>query len=302
MRTSRENLHSIYIVLFLNIAFFFLQIQDGERYRALFAFDRDAVMAGQVWRLFSYQFVQGSFLGSPAISLFFTLLIAYIMGSAVEEEWGTFDFLALLAISTAGSALVAFALDLTVLGSFAISYSLLFVFASIYPDQVFYIFFVLPVKVRWLGYIAAALLLFGAVVRSPDSLAALGGAVLSYAFYMARFRVGIRLPRKRKSFVPPAPVVTPQAEHSASKNLARFEEMKRVLASGTPDDVEALKSSIAPDIVPGVNICPPADYKPEHQDGYCVRCEGFAECSVRYLRIHGEGEKKRSEEPVVSSQ
>jgi hypothetical protein len=28
------------------------------------------------------------------------------------------------------------------------------------------------------------------------------------------------------------------------------------------------------------------DFKPDHTDGYCIRCEGFAECSVRFLSIH----------------
>jgi len=27
------------------------------------------------------------------------------------------------------------------------------------------------------------------------------------------------------------------------------------------------------------------DYKPEAQDGYCLRCEGFAECTARHLRL-----------------
>jgi hypothetical protein len=40
------------------------------------------------------------------------------------------------------------------------------------------------------------------------------------------------------------------------------------------------------EIVPDVNICPPADYKPGNADGYCIRCEGFAECSARYLRLN----------------
>ena len=35
-----------------------------------------------------------------------------------------------------------------------------------------------------------------------------------------------------------------------------------------------------------MNICPPADYKPDNADGYCIRCEGFAECSVRYIGLH----------------
>ena len=40
------------------------------------------------------------------------------------------------------------------------------------------------------------------------------------------------------------------------------------------------------EIVRGVNICPPVDYKPEHSDRYCVRCEGFAECTARNMRLN----------------
>ena len=39
--------------------------------------------------------------------------------------------------------------------------SLFFAFASFYPDEVIYIFFILPVKVKWLAWISAAFLLFG---------------------------------------------------------------------------------------------------------------------------------------------
>ena len=48
-----ENLRSVFILLFLNIAFFFLEHQDAEKYARLFQFDADAVMSGEVWRLFT---------------------------------------------------------------------------------------------------------------------------------------------------------------------------------------------------------------------------------------------------------
>jgi hypothetical protein len=34
--------------------------------------------------------------------------------------------------------------------------------------------------------------------------------------------------------------------------------------------------------VPGVNVCKPVDFKGD-RDGICVKCEGFAECSLRYV-------------------
>ena len=38
-RSRGENLRSVYILLFLNIAFFLLQHQDGEKFARLFTFD-----------------------------------------------------------------------------------------------------------------------------------------------------------------------------------------------------------------------------------------------------------------------
>ena len=92
-RSRGENLRSTYILLFLNIAFFLLQFQDGAKFTRLFGFDRDAVAAGEIWRLFTYQFAQAGHLGlftiPPVLTLFLNLVLLSLMGFAVEEEWGT---------------------------------------------------------------------------------------------------------------------------------------------------------------------------------------------------------------------
>jgi len=48
-----------------------------------------------------------------------------------------------------------------------------------------------------------------------------------------------------------------------------------------------------------VNICPPADYKPENPDGYCIRCEGFAECSTRFLKANRPASSVQSTAPAA---
>lgn len=276
-----ENLRSIYVLLFLNVAFFFLEMKDGQRYAQLFAFERSRVLGGEVWRLLTYQFIQGN-----ALSLFFTLLILYIIGGAVEEEWGTFHFLAFCLISTIGSAAVGALLNTALLGSFVFSYSLLFVYATIYPAQVFYIFFVIPVRVRWLAYLAIGFLVVMAVLGRPASIAALGGAALSYGYFLLHTRLHPRrrLPRGFTTHVEPAA----DASAGAGRNLERFRRIKEAIASAEPEAVDRLIEKTTREIVPGVNICPPVDFKPENEDGYCVRCEGFAECSVRYMKRQRE--------------
>lgn len=52
------------------------------------------------------------------------------------------------------------------------------------------------------------------------------------------------------------------------------------------EQTEALIARCEIDEVPGVNICPPSDSRPQAADGYCIRCEGFAQCSARYLRLN----------------
>lgn len=293
MVRTRENLHVIYVLLFLEAAFFLLQMQDPQRYRQMFAFIPERFFAGEVWRVITYQFTQGSALG-----LFFAMLILYIMGNALEEQWGTADFIAFWAISVAGSAAVALAFGFPLIGSFFLTYSLLFAYALTYPEMTFYLFFVLPVKVKWLAWIALAFLVFGLVRLSPTSFAAAGGAAGSLLFFWLRHgqpgRLRSRAVRPQASFHE-RPPISASDESAGDRNLAFFEEVEKVMASGDPVARDALIRTIEPRIQPGVNICPPPDYKPKNADRYCIRCEGFPECTVRFIRLNTEAEESVSD-------
>jgi membrane associated rhomboid family serine protease len=278
-RRKGENLHSIYILLFLNVAFFLLEYQDGPHYASLFAFDRAAVRAGQVWRLVTYQFTAGQgwlFFPRPLV-LFFNLLLLYLMGAALEEEWGTRHFLSFFTISTLATAGAGWLLGVPLLGSYFINFSLLFVFASIYPEQAFYLFGLVPIKVRWLAYLALTLLLFGVFFGGPSNIAALSGAAAGYAYFLLTRERAARRPKIER-------ISSPDAR--AIHNAARFVGMRKSVAAGSRTDIDRLIGQSEREIVRGVNVCPPADFKPDNSDGYCIRCEGFAECSARYLRAH----------------
>ena len=279
-RSRGENLRSVHVLLFLTIAFFFLENQDGQKYARLFSFDRAAVAGGEVWRLFTYQFTQagqGWFMFPHVLVLFFTLLLLYLMGTAVEQEWGTWNFLTLFAVSTLGSAATAAALNVTILGSYFVNFTLLFVYASVFPEQTFYLFGALPVRIRWLAYIAAVVLVFGVFFGGRANIAALAGAVASYGFFLSqRLRVIVIREEQDQDDMP---------DTNAIRNAARFVAIKRATVSGNVAEIDRLVSVCEREIVRGVNICPPADFKPDHTDGYCIRCEGFAECAARMLTM-----------------
>jgi membrane associated rhomboid family serine protease len=281
-RSRGENLRSVFILLFLNVAFFLLEHQDPEKYVRLFSFNGDAVASGQVWRVVTWQFTAAGEGWSEALSLFVTLLLLYMMGSALEEEWGTWNFMSLFAISTLTTAGVAAYLGIPLLGTYFVYFTLLFVYASAFPQQTFYLFGVMPVRVRMLAVFALAVLVYGVVSGGAANLAALAGATAGYFYYLShRIRIRIVTAEELDAELPQVRIDT-----TPIHNAARFASIKQALGARSEADVERLLEQCERDIVPNVNICPPADFKPEGADGYCVRCEGFAECSARYLRAN----------------
>ena len=281
-RSRGENLKSVFILLFLNVAFFLLEHQDPEKYQRLFRFDAEAVGAGEVWRVVTYQFTQAGTGWLETLSLFITLLLLYMMGSALEEEWGTWNFIALFAISTLTTAGVAAYLGAAVMGTYFIYFTLLFVYAAAFPQQTFYLFGAVPVRVRFLAVFALAVLVYGALSGGAANLAALAGAAVAYVYYLShRVRVRIVTQADIAEDVPQVRIDTTPVQ-----NGARYHAIKHALASGSDAEIERLLTWCERDVTPGVNICPPADYKPENADGYCIKCEGFAECSARYLRMN----------------
>jgi membrane associated rhomboid family serine protease len=296
-RRRGENLHSIYIFLFLNVAFFFLEYQDQGKFSRLFSFDRVSFLRGQFWRIITYQFSQagqGWTFIPKYIFLFFTLFILYLMGAALEEEWGTLNFVAFFLVSTFVTALIAGWLGVGLLGSYFVSYTLLFVYAAAFPEQTFFLFAVIPIRVRWLAYVVAGMLVYGAIIIGAANVPVLAGAIAGYVFFLLhRVAEPIGDPRREDGDRPPR---TASPDMSAVRNAARFVAVKKAIVNRSDADIDRLIAQNERETVSGVNICPPADYKPEHNDGYCIRCEGFAECSARYLRLN---RTKPPETPAV---
>src|SRR5438552_19031566 len=61
--------------------------------------------------------------------------------------------------------------------------SLFFAFARFYPDEVIYVLFILPVKIKWLAWVFAAFLLLGFVLNSNSYRAALIAAFANYFIF-----------------------------------------------------------------------------------------------------------------------
>lgn len=153
------------LMLFLaigNVLVYLLSIlrPDNPLFYRLLVFDGDAILHGQVWRLFSYPLVymveSGPIWG--ALGLFFY----YWCGSVLEQSWGVLRFNFYYLIGILLTDLAALLLGAAA-SSFYVYLSLFLAVATLLPDQQIRIWLVLPVKMKWLAWIDLGLTLFSTV-------------------------------------------------------------------------------------------------------------------------------------------
>ena len=105
------------------------------------------VMQGEVWRLITFIFVPE--VGS-IISLLFSLYFYYLAGTGLEHEWGGFKLNVYYLVGMIATIVVSLLTGLPATGAF-INLSLFLAFARIYPDFQILLFYIIPIKVKYLA-------------------------------------------------------------------------------------------------------------------------------------------------------
>ncbi|MCR5216156.1 MAG: rhomboid family intramembrane serine protease [Lachnospiraceae bacterium] len=124
-------------------------------YSRYLALDFNKVLQGEVWRLFTFV------IGPPNTSIWFiifSLYLYYMIGSVLETVWGSFRFnLYMLSgwfFNVLAAAILYFGFGMnTNFTTYFINMSLFLAFAVIAGDMVIYLFFILPVKIKWLAWL-----------------------------------------------------------------------------------------------------------------------------------------------------
>lgn len=274
----------------LNFIFFFLIQMNPERALGLFKF-QPAFALRMPWTFVTYQF-----LNTGALGLFFGTMLLYILGMALETEWGTPEFTVFWLVATLGGSLSAWLTGGVLTSGWQITgVSMLFAYAYLFPETQFLVFFVIPVKVKFMAWFGGALLVWNFVQmtlagRFGAGLANLFGASAGFLFFWLRHR-GIRkatqVQRVALAAVKSAGAIREDAALER-RNRDLFPKVEELRASARaagdlPPKWKAFEGELSSLVVPGVNICKPVDFKGD-KDGICLKCEGFAECSLRYVR------------------
>ncbi len=122
---------------------------------SMLAFDRTAILHGQIWRLLTFIFIP------PNTSLLFILISLYfywMLGSLLEQHWGTFRFNVFYLCGMLGT-IVSGMITGYATNNF-LNLSLFLAFALLYPNFEVLLFMILPIKIKYLAMLDAASLVF----------------------------------------------------------------------------------------------------------------------------------------------
>ena len=150
-----------YIVIGNVVVFFLIMLTRGTNASALnfLYFDPQMVLRGEVWRIVTYIFVPST---TSVFWLVVELYFYYWIGSTLEREWGTARFNLYYwsgVLLTVIGALLASAItggNYAVAGTSYVNLSMFLAFAVLFPDMTVLLFFIIPVKIKWLAIIDGA--------------------------------------------------------------------------------------------------------------------------------------------------
>lgn len=178
-----------YIVILYAVGVLVQRLAPGFYVRYLML-DASALLHGQIWRIVTFM------IWPPSNDLFFNVLAIYLyynLGTTLERVWGTFRFNVYFLMGIVGHVLAAVLIYLVTgriypLTTVYLNFSLFFAFAATFPDMQFYLFFVLPIKAKWLAVFDGAYFLYGLVFGSMAERIAIGMSLLNFILFFIMTR------------------------------------------------------------------------------------------------------------------
>lgn len=246
---GRHAIHGLmkYIVA-ANLAVFFLDMIVPGLVSNL-SLVPQAVMQGQIWRVFTFILVPPSF--SP-IWILFTLYFYYMIGQGLEQAWGSFKFNVYYFTGVIFTVIISL-----VSGRYGTTYylnlTLFLAFATIYPDFEVLVFMILPVKMKYLAILDAVLLLEGMLTGGLTAFLMIAVSLANYLlFFWEDFLALLKLKKTVKK----------------SKKKFKVIEMK---------DYVRHRCAVC-------GITERDD--PDMEFRYCSKCSGHKEYCMKHLKNH----------------
>ena len=154
-----------------------------------------AVLRGHLWQFFTYMFLHDPGFGH----LFWNMLMLFFLGPHLERTFGSRGFLRYYFVTGIGAgviqclaAFIAGTSTTPAIGASGALFGLLAAYGVLFPDTVFYLYLLFPIKARTLVLVLAALSLFFGVAGAQGQVAHfahLGGALVGYLYLKRAWRL-----------------------------------------------------------------------------------------------------------------
>ena len=180
-----------YIILFY-VAGYLIEFLAPQAYSFLTLEPYLIFHYGQVWRLVSWVLIP-----PPTGNFFFAIIMIilyYQLGTALERTWGAFKFNVYIfggMIFTVLGALLLYVIygvntPISMGGSFSTYYinmTIFLAFAMCYPDMRIMLYFIIPIKMKWMAGIYAALIIYEMIISSWGGRVAIIASVLNFLIF-----------------------------------------------------------------------------------------------------------------------
>ncbi len=169
------------------------------------------VLVGDWTRLFSFMMIPKF---DPSIWLLFSFYIFYLMGSALEREWGAFRYNLFILFGYLFTIAGAFIVPTAVITNFYFLGGVFFAFATLFPNFEFHLFFIIPVKVKWLGWLTAGIYMLTLISGDVGSRLCVAAAFATYLLFFGKaFFMNIKAGQRRKAFESEREVIAAKPLH-----------------------------------------------------------------------------------------
>ncbi len=249
----------LYISLGCAVVYLMSEMSGNYLLYNLLYFDRNLILQGQIWRLFTYPL---TYRVSNLLLMAVSLLCYYSLGRAMENIWGTLRFNLFYLTGV-------FMMDIYCMlfgGTASVTYlnlSLFLSYATLYPDAHFLLFFIIPVK-AWIFALVDLLMVLMSLVTDPFPYNFF--AVISLANYFLFFGKDVLN-------------VLPMSWRANFRRLFRKKAATQKKVKVIPFDAGSYEASHTAPKAPYTHrctVCGRTDVSnPELEFRYCSRCKGY---------------------------
>ena len=269
-RHRDKGIPNLMLFVCLGIAAVYL-INQMDPSRTLYywlSFDRSLILRGQVWRLFSYIFLDT---GGTVFWTAIMLIFYYTLGQGIENVWGTlrlnlFYFTGILIMDVyclifGGNA-----------SAYYLHISLFLAYATLFPDAQFMILFVIPVKSWVLALIDLFFILRGVINFFPYNFFPLI-ALANYFLFFGKDCRNLLPPSWRLN----ARRAVKKASHPKSKTVP----------FNTAGSYQATHAKVKAPYTHKCTVCGRTDVdSPDLEFRYCSRCKGYHCYCAEHISNH----------------